>query len=203
MRGTRQRLLRSVLTVVVGWTLLAAAQPVCAADSEKVAKIKAAYLVNFIQYVTWPAQAFESDKSALVVAVLGEDPMGAVLDHTLRTAEGFKRPLHLLRYAMPERAQFKTDAEHAAAVAGLTRKLLDSHVLFVCDSARGHAAQVIGKLHKHPVLIIGDGKAFAEMGAMLSLGMEDGRIVFYTNRQAIGESPLKISSKLLRLGREA
>ena len=191
--------------IVAGACLcLAAASSAPAADDDgKIAKIKAAYLVNFIQYVTWPREAFANDMSPLVVAVVGEDPMGPVLDHTLRTAAGFDRPLQLVRYAMPRRGDFKSDAEHAAAMQQLTRKLADAHALFVCDSERGHAAKLMAELRKHPILIIADGKSFAEAGAMLSLALDDGRIVFYANRQAIDQSPLKISSKLLRLGREA
>lgn len=52
-----------------------------AADSIEY-RVKAAYLLNFARYVEWPPAAFASDSDPLTVCVAGNDPFGAVLDHT-------------------------------------------------------------------------------------------------------------------------
>ena len=43
-------------------------------------KIKAAFLYNFAKLTDWPANAFSTTQSPLVIGVLGRDPFGALLD---------------------------------------------------------------------------------------------------------------------------
>jgi hypothetical protein len=43
-------------------------------------KVKAAFLLNFTKFVTWPPAAFEREQSPVSICVLGEDPFGRALD---------------------------------------------------------------------------------------------------------------------------
>src|SRR5690242_5620191 len=42
-------------------------------------QLKAAFLVNFAQYVEWPADAFSPENSPFVFGVLGDNPFGTAL----------------------------------------------------------------------------------------------------------------------------
>src|SRR5687768_963347 len=42
-------------------------------------QLKAAFLVNFAQYVEWPPQAFATGDSPFVFGVLGDNPFGPAL----------------------------------------------------------------------------------------------------------------------------
>ena len=50
-----------------------------------VAKIRAAYLLNFIRFTAWPEETFESDSSPITVTVIGEDTFGSILDDTFKS----------------------------------------------------------------------------------------------------------------------
>ncbi|HYM35098.1 MAG TPA: YfiR family protein, partial [Steroidobacteraceae bacterium] len=46
--------------------------------------VKAAYLPLFARYVAWPERTFSDAKSPVVIAVVGRDPFGDILDETVR-----------------------------------------------------------------------------------------------------------------------
>src|SRR3989442_14251721 len=46
-------------------------------------QVEAAFLFNFAKFVTWPDDAFERSGSSLIICVLGEDPLGAVLEESV------------------------------------------------------------------------------------------------------------------------
>jgi hypothetical protein len=56
-------------------------------------QLKAVFLFNFAQFVEWPASAFPSPETPLVIGVLGEDPFGPYLDETVRGEKVNDRPL--------------------------------------------------------------------------------------------------------------
>ena len=53
-----------------------------------------------------------------------------------------------------------------------------------------------------PVLTVGDSQGFAERGVLINLFEESGYLRFDINMAAVQASPLKFSSRLLRLGRQ-
>ena len=74
------------------WTALAAAfalalSPSGAAYAQfQEFQVKAAYLYKFAPFVDWPANAFPSPASPLVLCVAGEDPFGPMLDRAVADA---------------------------------------------------------------------------------------------------------------------
>lgn len=44
-------------------------------------QVKAVFLFNFAQFVTWPSQPADAP---LVIGILGDDPFGSYLDETVR-----------------------------------------------------------------------------------------------------------------------
>ena len=47
-------------------------------------QVKAVFLYSFAQFVEWPADAFESPQSPLIIGILGLDPFGETLDEMVR-----------------------------------------------------------------------------------------------------------------------
>ena len=170
-------------------------------DETKAAKIKAAYLLNFIKFTAWPADSFEDKSSPIVVGVMGDGPMGAILHHTVQDARVGGRSIVVRRYAMPDRGRHPDSDAYREALAALLANLRRCHELYLSESEKGHARWILENLNSRTVLTIGDGRAFTEAGAMLALGLDDNKIVFFANPGPVNESRLKISSKLLRLAR--
>ncbi|HET6899288.1 MAG TPA: YfiR family protein, partial [Vicinamibacteria bacterium] len=46
-------------------------------------EVKAAFLYNFARFVEWPPDTFHDGETPFVIAVLGHDPFGSVLDDTV------------------------------------------------------------------------------------------------------------------------
>ncbi|HEU5051094.1 MAG TPA: YfiR family protein, partial [Gemmatimonadales bacterium] len=71
-----------VLLATLGFPPAAAAQSAVPAGSLEY-QVKAAYLLNFARYVSWPEGAFASPTAPLPICVLGADPFGNALDEVV------------------------------------------------------------------------------------------------------------------------
>ena len=70
--------------------------------------------------------------------------------------------------------------------------------LCVLDDA---LAATIEELKGAPVLTVGDGESFAEVGGTIGLFVEDGRMRFAINPNAAHRAGLRLSSQLLKLAK--
>jgi hypothetical protein len=168
--------------VVLALASLHAALPVQArAEAPQEYQIKAAFLYNFAKFVEWPAVAFRDAQSPLLVCVLGKDPFGEALDSLRdKTVEG--RKIQVRRIARIE------DAEGC-------------HILFVSSSEREDLSRILKAVWGKSILTVGDMKGFTQAGGIINLTMTEGKISFEINTAAAERASLKISSKLLKLGR--
>ena len=168
-------------------------------DALKAAKIRAAYLLNFIKFTVWPQEAFESDDSPITITVYGEDPFGSILDHTFKSKTIAGRPLHISRLTYPIANDQGNLTEEA--VSTFYRKLTASHLVYFSLSEQSRLISVLAKLNQANVLTVSAIPHFAEHGGMLGLVLRDNRISFDSNPDAIQKAQLKVSSKLLTLSR--
>lgn len=166
---------------------------------EKIAKLKAAYLLNFCRYVEWPEEVFENSESPIVVGVVGEDEMGPILDHTLAERKVRGRPLVARRYQAPPRKDDEDERARQAALDELAGELRGVQLLFFTDAERDSAEAILDRTASQPILLVGDGQRYLELPTMLDLVFTDNRMVFYARREALRDSVLKVSSHLLRL----
>lgn len=167
-----------------------------ASKEERLEKIKAGYLVNFIRFAQWPDESFESASSPVVVTLVGDSPFS---DFTIRglekTAIG-QRSLELRQIPLEEVDQVPIDVEK------LRLELADVHVVFMSGLNPAHAEELVREILPKHTLSIGDHEMFARIGVMLALSTDDNKVVFYANSDAIKLSEVKLSSKLLRLARK-
>ncbi|HEX6643325.1 MAG TPA: YfiR family protein [Gemmatimonadales bacterium] len=145
--------------------------------------VKAAYLLNFLQYTTWPPAALGED-DPIVLCVLGTDPMG---DRLLNATVG--------RRAQGRRVELLT-LERAVEVNRC-------HAGFIAQQNRVPAAIWLDRLEGLPVLTIGEGPSFTREGGMIALVLDGGTVRFEVNRDALREAGLDLSSRVLRLARSA
>jgi hypothetical protein len=156
-------------------------------DEEKAVKVKAAYLLNFTKFVTWPAGAFQDDRSPIVVCIVGSDPFGPILDQTIKDKKVSGREIKIQR--LPWRA------------GGGVSAMKQCHVLYVSRSLGDETGDLIVALARMPVLLIGEGAEFAKQGGALGFILEEGKIVFWANKKATDAAGLQLSSQLLKLAR--
>jgi len=142
-------------------------------------QVKAVFLFNFAQFVTWPERAFDRPKSPLIIGVLGDDPFGAYLDEVVRGEKVGEREIVARRFRHVE-------------------DLSDCHILFVSRSEAGQLDKIIAQLKDRSVLSVSDLDTFNRQGGMVRLVTENSKIRMRINVEAAKAAGLEISSKLLR-----
>ena len=147
-------------------------------------KVKAVFLFNFMQFVEWPAGASTNADAPILIGVLGEDPFGSTLDEAVKGETLRGRPLAV------KRTQRIAD-------------LKNCHVVFICRSEKARIGKILDALRGSSVLTVSDVEQFCRNGGMIGLFNEGGKIRFEINQETAEQCKLKISSKLLRLGRQA
>ena len=139
--------------------------------------VKAAFLLNFARFVEWP-QPSERPVSPFAICILGEDPFGDSLTRIVAGESISGRPF----------------------VVKHLRKWPDScEMLFMSasyDSQSGTLAEVGPN-----VLTVGEAPEFLRDGGMIRFVIDDRRVRFDINRQAVDRSALKMSSRLLGVAR--
>lgn len=148
------------------------------ADAPRESQIKAAFLYNFTQFVSWPAQTFSEADSPMVIGVVGSDPFGSDLDDTIAG---------------------KTVGNRKLTVKRLSSEDATCHILFVATQDVRRRDTIIEKLHKIPVLTVGNGIEFAKSGGMIGFYLQDNRVKLAINVMATQNAGLNVSSQLLRI----
>jgi hypothetical protein len=159
-------------------------------------EVKAAFLLNFTKFVTWPDKAFEKNESPFVIGVLGQDPFGATLDKMFEGKTVKDRKVEILRFTWPERKEGEPAGD---ALQALVRGLKGCHLLFVSASEDGHLDDLAKMLTGSNVLTVGESEGFAKRLGVIGFFIEAKKVRFQINTDAAARAQLDISSRLLRL----
>lgn len=168
------RFLRLVTRVALAG--LALAVPASFGQVTTEAQLKAAYLVNFLKYVEWPAQ-----RPTLTICLFGRDSLGP----SLASYEGRQiggRELNIRKVSSPE-------------------QLADCHELYIPDTEEARFGAVLRWVENQPILTVSDAEAFARGGGAIALIRSEGRLQFDVNTDALARAGLKPSSQMMRLAR--
>jgi len=179
MHHPRARRAWARLAVVLAALLLLWSAPV-RAQRVTAPALKAAFLLNFANFVEWPADALGSGQR-LSLCVIGDT---AVADAIQQTIKGRSVDDHALTLSVIKTADGPTGSCHLLYVSGFDAKRSDE-LLFALTGA--------------PIFTISDEVRFAEKGGVAQLIVENGRVRFAINMDAARRARLKISSKLLSL----
>jgi hypothetical protein len=142
-------------------------------------QVKAVFVFNFSQFVSWPPEAFDASGAPLVIGVLGRDPFGPDLDAVVAGEHVGTRPLVVRRY-------------HDVA------EVRSCHILFIARSEAPQLDAVLKSLRGRGILTVSDIEDAARRGVMIDFVTENSRIRLQINESVARSSGLTISSKLLR-----
>jgi hypothetical protein len=141
-------------------------------------QLKAAFLYHFTKFIQWPPERFADEKSPIVIAVLGNNPLGDELDKLVkgRTVNG--------------RA---IDVRFIASAAELPA----AHIVFVCA---GEESRLNATIFGEPgVLTVGESSDFAARGGIIAFTLIDEKVRFEINQASSEKAGLKLSGQLLKL----
>jgi hypothetical protein len=141
------------------------------------ARLKAGFIANFIQFVSWP-----QTPAPLYLCSFGSDRVGELLEY--------------LAYTSPRGAML------AIRRVRTVTELNGCHAVYVPAEYGGVLSAVVAATAGRPVLIVSDLDGGAPLGAMLSLvTVGDGRLGFDANLTAARAAGLVMNSRLMQLAR--
>lgn len=144
-------------------------------------RVKAAFLLQFVKFAEWPPAALPAENDTLTLCVLGENPFGESLDDLKGKSAGGKR----------------ISVRHVPPV----QNAKGCHLLFISASEKGRLGPILKAIESVPLLTVGDTEGFAQKGVMINMYLEDERVRFEVNLQAVKRSGVRLDSRLLNLAR--
>ena len=147
-------------------------------------QVKAAYLYNFAKLATWQEQAPGNASAPLSIGVVaGDDEFVEILAKTVDGKSAGSHPINVKRVV--------TEDDLSAC-----------RLLFVRASA-GHkrTLAVIAAAASAGALVIGEDESFLREGGMINLLLENGKIRFAVNRDALDRAGIRLSPELLQLAK--
>ena len=179
---TPYKIFISVLLVILPILYGGEATVAYADDKGREYKLKAAFLLNFSKFTTWPKEAFSTPGQTFDFCVVGENPFGTALDG-LESKKVGARNVRLLN------AQSIAEVETC-------------HVLFVSKSEQGNLGQLKQITEGQPVITVSDIKGFSQEGGIFEFITRAGRLSFIVNNKQAIKRGLQINASLLNLAAE-
>src|SRR5579871_782948 len=148
-------------------------------------QVKAAYLYNFAHSARWPSTGQLGNNAPFVIGVVGDD-------------EGFLDSLVIM-------VDGRTVDSHPITAKAIrsVAEMRSCQVVFFHTDERKRVPAMIVSLQSAPVLTVGEDSSFLQQGGMINLVLQNGRIRFAVNRQALDRAGISLSPALLQLAKPA
>jgi hypothetical protein len=172
-----QRAIRCLLASLIASSITASAAHARVTEDE----VKAAYIFNLAQFVTWPATAFDSPQDPLRLCVTGDDRFSAVLDTTVQNEAADGHPLVVENVRSEEMLQ-------------------RCHLVFVPATHEDPGA-VFRATAGRSVLTVGEAANFLDAGGVVRFIIVSGRVRFDINVPPAAAAGLTVSSRVLQVAR--
>ena len=167
----------AVLLPMLGSSMLSHAAPI-----ELREQVKAAYLYNILQFVTFPEYAFR-DTGALNVCILGQDKFGSVLEQ-IDAAKTAQAELNIIRVGS------FTDGD----------ALGECNAIYVVETEKAKIESIMASVDSKTILTISEFSPFIEYGGLIELFEQEGRIRFRINEQLVRNTDYQLAAQLIQLG---
>lgn len=145
-------------------------------DSEP--QLEAAYLVNFMKYIDWPA----NNRSTTTICLFGRDTLGPFLSAYEGRSVGGKE-LRIRRANSPD-------------------DMPNCQLIYIPDLEEARVGVVLRWIQNMPVLAASNVDGFARAGGGIELVRSTGRVQFIVNAETLSRTGLTPSSQMLRLAQK-
>ena len=145
--------------------------------------IKAVYFENFSRFIEWPnTSEIEDTGRVFILAVIGDNPFNSKLEKIYKNNKIRNKKV---------RIKYIKSVDEISAC----------HMLFVGTSVKNQLAQIFTWAYKNNVVTIADSPGFGEKGVLINFYLENGKVLFEINYDAVRKSNIHISYLLLKLAR--
>jgi len=142
-------------------------------------ELKAAFLLNFVKFTSWPARV-TPDGADLTMCVIGDDRVMLALDELTRGQRIDRRGIVVVAL------RYQDDAQRC-------------HLLYASGLRADQEQNLIDATRGKPVLTASDSSTFMARGGVAAFHIAAGKMKFSVNPSAAERAQLRISSKLLSL----
>ena len=143
-------------------------------------QIKAADLLSFPKYIDWPASAFGSSNSPIVVGVYGNDEVAAQFRKLSNGRSVYSHPIVFKRITAID-------------------DCVGCQIVFVGASEEREVPAIVARLQGSSVLMVGESDDFLDKGGIINLKRRESKVRLEVNLGAAHKADLQISSKLLNV----
>jgi hypothetical protein len=178
---TSNRIALALAIVLMLHSLLQVGRVGAAQSEASEYSLKAAFLFNFADYVTWPSGPEPAAQTPMRFGVLGAQELATNLEAIGHTRHVQGRPVHVHRVA----------GEH---------EVPSLHILFISREQHDISLGMLALASAHSVLTVTEHPVMPA-GSMINFRVIDGRVRFDIDVAAAQEAQLTISSRLLRVAR--
>ena len=179
-RAVAVRRCSSVFVSLIAWLGMIAIAVAAPGETESPEyAVKAAFLFKFGAYVEWPADTFATDKTPLVIGIVGDDPFGSTLDNVVAGHAIDGRPVEIIRSQQ-------------------IGQISNEQILFISLSEKERMAKIAANLERKKVLTVAE---FDDPNIMIQFVTENNKVRFDINLDQANRVGIKISSKLLNVAR--
>jgi hypothetical protein len=162
---------------MVGWLaagLLPGVSPAFAQTNSE-PQLEAAYLVNFLKYIEWPANT----RTTATICLFGRDTLGPFLSgHEGRVIGG--KELRVRRVQSPD-------------------DMPNCQLVYIPDVEEARIGAVLRWIQGMPILATSNADGFARAGGGIELLRNGGRVQFVVNAETLTKHGLTPSSQMMRL----
>lgn len=151
-------------------------------SSLKEKDIKALFLFNFTQFITWPDTAFNSIDALFNICILGNNPFKGSLDKLVQNEMVEQHPIKVREIDKIERIQ-------------------QCHIVYVSGSKKRDLEDIFAVVRGKPILTVSDIKKFVPKGGMVGFFKQKRKIRFYIAPQSMRAVQLIPNSNLLRVAK--
>jgi len=170
--------MRGILILLLVGAALVEAQ-IDQAEQTRLAKFKALFLFNFIEYVKWPE---DRKIGPLIIGFTGDSEILPFLERIAQKRKVGNREI-LIRRCDP-----------------LADDPASCHLLFITSSSAGKLDEILHRLEDKQVLAVSGSDGFGRRGVAINFVLVNGKLKFEINTQALSVARLDMSSQLLKLG---
>jgi hypothetical protein len=145
-------------------------------------QIKASYLYNFLQFITFQQSALTSDGN-LNVCIIGPNNFG----QSIYEIAGAKTPQATIRIIQIPKTANTQDLERC-------------RVIYIVGSNNQLVNNILNHVNTLTTLTIGEYSEFVESGGFIELYIQNDIVRFKINKTLIGQTQFQVSAQLLSLG---
>lgn len=142
-------------------------------------RVKAAFLVNFARFITWPEESFSPDHEELTLCVAGNNPFATTLNAV-------------------ESKQINGRKLRITYVDSL-RQVKQCHLLYVSRSEEDDLTWLPSSIGRQPVITVSDIPGFVKSGGSIEFVEKEHRLSFIINNSAMKQCGIQASASMLDL----